>query len=135
MSRQCGLTATFTVWAVPEVAPARSATITAKLARGSSVPSWRNITVPLLEVGLREGVDRVHRVAGERNEAVPHLRNREGEVAGGIVGIESGEILQGDAHGPALVDSQIQVARNRRRDVAQLGRQLPAHLHGELAVS
>ena len=48
--------------------------------------------------------------------------------------LDGGKILQGDAHGPTFVDGEIEIARQRRWNVAHLGGERAAHLHGELAV-
>src|SRR5205085_2712310 len=60
--------------------------------------------------------------------------HREGQVCGLVVGIDGIQVLRRDGDRSTLCDRQIEVAGNGRRDVADLGAEIAARLHGKLSV-
>ena len=85
-------------------------------------------------IGLGEPGDRLVGPTREGDEAVGRPGDGEGEILGVIVGIDSVEVFERDGHRSALDDRQVEVAGDGGRHVADLGAEVGADLHGELAI-
>ena len=91
-------------------------------------------------VRLRSALKASDRVAAaetharQRDEAADRVRHRIDEALGGVVGIDRGQVRDGDADGAAASDDDLEVAGNLGRHVAHLGTELAAGGHRHPAV-
>ena len=116
------------------MAPAWSATTTSKLAMLRIGAVMLEEHAAALQIGLGELGDRLGGPIRQGDEPVGRPGDAEDELLGVIVGIDGVEVLERDGHRSTPDDGQIEVAGDGGRHVADLGAEVGADLHGELAV-